>query len=520
MAFRWMCRAMAAGCLLLAVAISGCWKVPDNYCCTGSGCPHGLQAECTRPQVCSMVEGTKNTCVDPDMMPCEGAADCAGNPDLPACFDGMCVACDAETGCDTADAPTCNLGSHTCGDCVDEGDCTDFAPDRPHCSGSGACVACRAGEEFDDCPEPTAPYCDPVMAQCRPCAANSECGSGVCNTVSGACLAATEVAYVTVDGGLTAACTQGAPCRTISRALEVLGTSRTTILVGPGEYGVPGQDGMGADAVVIDEDTPQVTILGEGNPGLSRATTGALLRVSGRTAVTIEGMRLHDAPGTDVGDGISCLPDGGNAPTLVLRRVTLEQNTGQGIDATGCAVTLDRSLVTRNTAGGVSITNGRFTITNSFLVRNGGTGALFGGAQLSSTVVGVNRFAFNTVADNLSVDNTPGGVQCMVITFTATSNIVWSNDSQGAEQVSGNCNWGYSDIGPQATPKPSPTPESANLNVDPRFVAPLQNNYHLQGTAADNDVIDAGDPVSPPAVDFDGQPRAGAPDMGADEVVP
>jgi hypothetical protein len=51
-------------------------------------------------------------------------------------------------------------------------------------------------------------------------------------------------------------------------------------------------------------------------------------------------------------------------------------------------------------------------------------------------------------------------------------------------------------------------------------VAPLKNNYHLQGTAADNDVIDAGDPVSPPAVDFDGQPRTGAPDIGADEVVP
>lgn len=514
MAFRWMCRAMAAGCLLLAVAISGCWKMPDNYCCRGPTCQHGLEADCTGGQVCSMVDGTMNTCVDPDMVPCRGPADCTA-PGFPVCFDGMCVACDAETGC-SAEAPTCKLESHTCGECAVEDDCARFAPDTPHCGGAGACVACRAGTDFDDCTVAAAPYCDPATAQCRECRSNSECKSGLCNTAAGTCRPSAELVYVTLDGTNTAPCTLDAPCRTITRALGVIGASRTTILVGAGEYGIAGQDGMGAETVVINGGVPQVTIIGDGTVGLSRTTTGPLVELSGLTSVTLENIRLHDAPGNEVGDGVSCLPSAGQAPTVVLRRMTIDRNTSQGIDATNCDITLDRSVVTANTAGGVSIAGGRFAITNSFLVRNGGTAALFGGAQLASTA-GTNRFAFNTVADNLSVERTAGGVQCNVLSFVASSNIVWSNDSQLADQVSGNCGWAYSDIGPQATP----TPGTNNLAVDPRFVAPLQSNYHLQGTAADNDVIDAGDPTSPPAVDFDGQPRpAGAPDIGADEVVP
>jgi hypothetical protein len=521
MAFRWMCRAMALGWLLLVVATSGCWKVPSNFCCeTQADCDlHDVGITmCPSNQVCSTAEGSRNSCVPGAMVPCTDADDCT-NPALPACVNNTCVACDADHGCGTPEAPTCDLARNVCGPCQVESDCAGFE-ETPHCSLTAGCVQCRPEAEATDCAAPAMPICDPDSSTCRPCQAHGECASGVCNLVGaarGTCLSDASIAYVAVNGADTALCTRAQKCRTITRALATLGDDRRTILLSAGEYGVAGADSNGAETIAITSSEvggEDFVLLGQGAVGIGRATAGPLLQVSGTARVTLEGIRLHEALGADAGDGIRCVPQSGNKPTLILRQVTIDQNAGQGIDATECTVAIERSTIARNVGGGVSVTNGVFAITNSFIVRNGGTSALFGGLLLASTAAGANQLAFNTIADNLSVDGQAGGVQCAALGLDATSNNVWSNDSQLTTQVSGNCGWSYSNIGPQDPVQPG----TQNISTDPEFVAPAQVNYHLQ---SGSDVRERGAPTTTLTVDFDGEPRVnGVPDIGADEVTP
>jgi hypothetical protein len=515
MAFRWMCRAMALGWLLIALAISGCWKTPANFCCVGDDCDkhHVGETPCGDGFVCSQVDGFRNSCVPREDQPCTGPADCP-MPGLPACVDNQCVACDGTLGCTTPEAPTCDLTMNACATCTTESECARF-PETPHCGGAAGCVECRPDAETSDCTTATAPVCDEDSSMCRGCQAHDECASTVCDLGTGQCVAESAIAYVATTGVDSAPCTLTQRCRTITRALAALGPAKRTILLAAGEYGVPGADNMGTETVAITASAAtRFVLLGQGNVGLARTTAGPLLQISGLAEVTLEGIRLHDALGADVGDGIRCVPTDGNAPTLVLRRMTVELNGGQGVDSTECKVTIERSTIARNFGGGVTISNGTFAITNSFLVRNGGTGSLVGGALLTSATAGANQFAFNTVSDNLSVDGQAGGVQCAAIGLTATSNIVWSNDSQLASQVSGNCTWAYSDIGPQDPVQAG----TQNVSREPSFVAPLQTNYHLQTTSM---VRELGDPATTLELDFDGDPRKnGLPDIGADEVTP
>jgi hypothetical protein len=514
MAFRWMCRAMAAGWLLLALATSSCWKTPANFCCVGDDCNkhHVGETPCPPDYECSYLEGFRNSCVPSEDQPCNAPSDCTA-AGLPACVNNTCVACDATLGCTTPEAPTCDLTMNVCATCTAESDCARF-PATPHCGGADGCVQCRPGAEVDDCTTAAAPICDPDSSMCRGCEAHAECDSSVCDLGTGQCVAESAIAYVATTGVDTAPCSLTERCRTITRALATLGPGKRTILLAAGEYGIPGADTMGTETVTITASTAsRFVFLAQGNVGLARTSAGPLLQISGLADVTLEGIRLHDALGSDVGDGIRCVPQDGNAPTLTLRRMTIEQNAGQGVDATECNVTIERSTIARNNGGGVSLTTGTFSITNTFIVRNGGNSALVGGALLSSTVPGANRFDFNTVSDNLCIDRQAGGVQCVAIGLVASSNLVWSNDSQMAPQISGSCDWVYSDIGPQDPVEPG----TGNVSLEPSFVAAL-TNYHLQATSM---VRERGDPDTTLTVDFDGDPRAnGQPDIGADEVTP
>lgn len=69
----------------------------------------------------------------------------------------------------------------------------------------------------------------------------------------------------------------------------------------------------------------------------------------------------------------------------------------------------------------------------------------------------------------------------------------------------------FSDIGPVLLVG------TGNLNLDPQFIAPAQNNFHLQ---ASSPLRDAADPTATvaDAIDDDARPQGGGRNVGTDEI--
>jgi hypothetical protein len=111
------------------------------------------------------------------------------------------------------------------------------------------------------------------------------------------------------------------------------------------------------------------------------------------------------------------------------------------------------------------------------------------------------------------------GVVCVLIAqeMSLSNNIVFENQiGNGRAQTGGpNCSWTYSDIGSEA--EGGIIPGSGNINRDPTFANPLQNDFHLQPSSP---AKDAADPAATLIDDFDGdaRPQGSMRDMGADEI--
>jgi hypothetical protein len=209
-------------------------------------------------------------------------------------------------------------------------------------------------------------------------------------------------------------------------------------------------------------------------------------------------------------------------PKLTLARVMIDNNPGVGITAAAGLLTVTRSLIGNNAGGGITITAAEFDITNNFIVGNGvatgGAATLQGGIAISQIDNGTRRFEFNTVANNNSAMNLFAGVNCTIAqAATFSNNIVFDNTSgTGKNQIGGNCNWTYSDIGDPSTT--SVVAGTGNINADPSFVTP-GTGYRLK---PDSPAKNAADPNATVTVDYDGdaRPQENRSDMGADEVVP
>ena len=333
----------------------------------------------------------------------------------------------------------------------------------------------------------------------------SECASGVCDAQTGACPAEADVIYMAPNGS-GSQCTKAQPCGTFASALPLVAGTRTTISMAPGSY---------SEAVSISGKT--VTIIGDGAE-LTRTTVGDVMDISGEpTSVTIEGIRVHDGPGS-VGDGIKCSQTGSTMPALSVVRARIDTNGGKGINATSCEVTISRSVIRGNSLGGVALASSSFTIRNNFISNNGGGTSFFGGVQLSQvSAANTHVFEFNTVAANNGPTDVITGVACssVITPVSLPNNIVYANIASGSgTQVGGsNCTWSYSDIGPQNQSG------TGNINADPVFVNAGQGDFHLMKTSPAKDVAD---PAATLNVDFDGDSRPQGPrsDMGADEVLP
>jgi parallel beta helix pectate lyase-like protein len=463
--------ALAGSCHGLIYDRNSGFCCEDPARCEEWGAPGPIA--CENPgEVCDIVQ---NRCVRAE---CSGDQECT-DPALAVCTRGRCESC------------------------VDDSSCAHFE-NTPICDG-GACRACRLGD----------------------------CASGVCDTATGACVAESDVVYVSKTGQDSGTCTYAAPCLSIGRGLDQLGARRWLHVAASVDVYAETAAMPGAGVQISGK---MVTIIG---PGATLTTTrngDVALLVEGASTVVVEGLSIANAGGTS-GDGVACRNVGLASPMLTLRSVEVKNNGGRGVNAATCTLTVERSTIANNPGGGiqttgstvaverstiagnpgggVSLSGGSTTILNNMIVANGSATSVFAGISIGQISAGTPVLAFNTITANSGASGIVTGLACNQVTIPLvfSNNIVYGNQVSGSgTQVGGNnCSYTYSDIGPQTVAG------TGNINIDPIFVDAANGNYHLQaGSPAKN----AADPGVTIAVDIDGdlRPQGGRSDMGADEV--
>jgi hypothetical protein len=366
----------------------------------------------------------------------------------------------------------------------------------------------------------TSPVCNDNEHTCRGCSSHDECAASDVCLPSGACADANDVAYVSASGTGTT-CTQASPCNTVTAGL---GTNRPYVKI----------TGTIDEAITING-SRTVTLLGAPGAKLTRTNNGSLLRVEDSAHVSIYDLEISGALGSNVGISVPVA----SSVTLALTRVTVQNNAGGGISASsgtltvsqstisgnagggitasGGTLTVSQSTLSGNAGGGISLSSSAFDISNSFIIKNGGLTSTFGGVLINGSNTGTRRLAFNTVTRNGGPDNAVTGVTCVLVNqpVTFSNTIVYGNQVNGTgSQVGGtNCNWTYSDVGPQTVSG------TGNVNADPQFVNATQDDFHLTSGSPAQDVAD---PSATLTVDVDGdmRPQGAGRDIGADEYTP
>lgn len=534
--------------VFLASGGGGCKKENAAYCCTAATCT--TIVECPSDgghMVCddTGAHGEAHACILDPTLPdgggaCEQMSDCT-DPGTPYCVGQACVQCEGANGC-SAEEPVCGA-ANSCLGCGSESDCQDAYPDSPHCGSGGRCVVCRTSALDCDAAS-TTPVCTSDGSACRACQADDECATGLCDEALGSCVAPADIIFVAGGAVGGAGCgTAAKPCKTIMEGVgAVVPPDRIWIQVAAGSYPENlALDGKKVRIVGAPLDTDEKPVV-----KVQSATFSApCVLVSGNADVTLERLELRGGIGSTSSDGVRCtLGAGVDAPRLTLRDLLVNMNAGQGVDVTGCNVTIARSTVASNVAGGVfasdstlaisrtriegnsgggvSLTNSDFALVNNFIVDNGGPSSTIGGVLLNgnplSGAAGA-QFEFNTLSVNNTSNGFSSGVRCEVATtLNFRNNIVYANKADvdaSIGQVKGaSCRWTFSDIGPNGPAVPG----MGNINLDPTFKDTAAGDYHLTAASLAKDVAQD----SPVLEDFDGQTRPVGPkfDMGADEYKP
>ena len=452
--------------LAVATLVVGCRKVPvrNVYCdgtsswpCADPAFPRcDVQAKLCQPALTD--GGSHPDLAVSDLAGCSANSDCPD--DHPICADRVC---------------------RTCTGSSDDGACLARSAATPRCfAASGTCAACAtAGVESSDCGTAT-PVCG-AGGVCRACAAHAECTAELCN-LDGTCAVANSIAYAdNANGTCTGshAATLADPACDVTAALAVQPIVRVMgstiayphVTIGSGSVQIIGADTKPSSIISGDSTSPALIIGG--------ATTSVLLDELEVTSGAAQ-------------DAISC-SNSVLGPTMVLRRSLVHGAGAVGVDATKCAVTLDRDQIgPGNTGGGISVSGAPYTITNCFIVGNGngGSGVLIG----SGATAAAPGFMHNTV-----VSNAAGGILCSAATSIANS-IVEGNT---VSDTSGSCTL------------------TGSTSLVPDFVS--ATDYHLNGRTTANlacciDQLS----TSPVDHDYDGrarpQPTNGKWDIGAHEV--
>lgn len=210
-------------------------------------------------------------------------------------------------------------------------------------------------------------------------------------------------------------------------------------------------------------DQRAVTIFGD-------AAVLAGLHVGDGASVIVRGVELH---------GVELIATDGS-PTLELDQCSVVN--GAGIRTEGDALlVVTRTLIAGNTGAGIQAA-GPVAITSSVIARNGGVGVDIQDGEL----------AFNTIVDNAF------GVACGEGAFP--NNLIARNGTQTT--------------GPCTFPTSRVQSDLSGLGLAHPDAAPF--DYHLTSGSTALDAAGIAGGAAP--VDFDGDPRGAAPDIGADEL--
>jgi hypothetical protein len=470
--------------LVVALFVLGCTKPNPNVCCTDAadcsakGIPVG--SICDEGLVCR-----GNQCIS---QPCGGASDC--DAAAPYCVAELCAEqCNDDTQCPGAMQDSSSIY------CV-----------------AGGCATCRTSA---DC-SASAPVCD--GGECRSCTAHTECDSQICR--SGQCVALTQIAYAAPTGSMTSACTKTEPC-TIQRAWNVTDATRNVVKLLPGTYS------LSADLVF--RGGYQLDVYGEATVSGTLSLINDAMATLKLNEVTVNGSLICAA-------GSAAVP----IPHLELEKVSVTSgDLADAINATNCIVQVRQSTVRAGASnsralyalGGGGSGGQLATVERSTLIAasNGFDVAIYvegfaslrminsivrGGSSTNGAIgfgtnVGASSVSFSTFYNNFL--KCPTGNM-----IVASSNNIFLNESVAAPT---NTLTGTACVHNRVLAKPQSTaPTGANniINADPRFTNGAGGDFHLM---AGSPAIDAADPASTEATDFDGtaRPQGAARDMGAFE---
>ncbi|HTR54236.1 MAG TPA: right-handed parallel beta-helix repeat-containing protein [Kofleriaceae bacterium] len=400
--------------------------------------------------------------------------------------------------CKGAPDNNCTLGSGSGTDsgaaaCTSSAQCSGATPVCD--TSSSTCVACM-GSDLGACAG-TMPVCG-TDNTCQACSKHSDCGAmGAC-LPTGACGTDQDTAWVSGTGSNDNACTQEAPCATITQALT---------------HGLPYVKVSGAihDTVSI---AAGVTILADPGATLDPGNGGALVTVTATEPVEIDDLTIEYA-GSSTGIGVY-LPAG--AQNVKLLRVTVQDNPGGGVYAIGGTITILRSVISSNSGGGITLNGASFDIENCFIVGNGSssTTSSTGGLAIQSLGAMPYTVQFDTFADNKIKSGLGGAITCGTLgaTIALDSLLIFGNESvtNTSEVLGGDCSYTYTLIGPTGTASGT----GDNNITDPGFVTASPPNYHITSGSPAKDMADRNSTLAND-IDGDMRPFDSIRDVGADE---
>jgi len=252
------------------------------------------------------------------------------------------------------------------------------------------------------------------------------------------------------------------------------------------------------------------------------------LRVQSGSTVVIRGNTIHDALGEQM-DGIHVEPN----VIAVIAENSIYRAADDGITFNGAQGTIEENYIHDNGASGIDVNADEVTISANRVFSNGWSGIELEEVvsfTLSNNLVGENQVGGMQIGGNstgLVVNNTlvghplnPRGVGVHVLSpgviLTSANNIVISHATGIAVIAGARVTTTYDDVWSNNVDYQGIMSGVGSIAQNPLLADIGARDYHvLQGSPC----LDAGWTALSPPYDFEGDPRVGQVDIGADELV-
>lgn len=327
-------------------------------------------------------------------------------------------------------APICDAASLTCRACTmgaDDVACRNGRPATPRCGPQGSCVACLA---HSDCAsrDLRKPACR--SNACAPCKSANDCQSKLCSA-DGSCAPVAEVIYVDNKNGSCSGIdhrgtTDDPFCSLRDAVIAATAGGKTLISV------APSSKSYAALSLSVADGLTSLTIAGGGSlPGETRIEgigTEPALAITGsgtgsKLAVTV---RNIDLQGGTKASGIFCE----KGAELFVSDVRLHDSGGDGINVSGCNLTVDSSHIFGSKGSGIYVGGSTYALSNLMIWSNSVSGIALGAGN-----TGTMRF-LTVYANGSQTSSQPAGIDCGATPLVVEHSIVFDNWSRASGSYS------------------------------------------------------------------------------------